>query len=400
MQGYDTWSLDGLTMSSLLSVMFVASSASGPRLLFTYPPNPTATPRVQRPLYGKTSAVRDAQLRSSGDQTSTSSSDSEDDGEDMFGARFIRGESSSSSEDEDEELHDEYATREQRELDTYTNYLGINTNVLGNLLCPGKQLCNKRFEMVINHLAYIAHPASARVSLSHTNYEPGSSRPSRGGDKHSAFESDGESDEFEDSAGMRRDRLDTMQFQSANETPARGRSASTTAFNSRRTSGSLHSRPSNIRTSRESSATHRQSQTSQGPPPSIFPSDNSQDASPLVPFKDKTVSPASMATLSNTLPYSSISTSSLSAPSAQPSSALSTVSELDVWAVVLVIDSPPDQHLSFHLGVYYRDVIVPVMAGLKYEERRNGYVTEQAAKIAALRDKAVDMGELAYRVEL
>jgi predicted Zn-dependent protease with MMP-like domain len=66
--------------------------------------------------------------------------------------------------------------------------------------------------------------------------------------------------------------------------------------------------------------------------------------------------------------------------------------DLEKWAVILVIDVPPDQALSSHLGVYYRDVVVTLMAGLKYEERRSAYVTEEVARITTLRDSAVDNG--------
>jgi hypothetical protein len=58
-----------------------------------------------------------------------------------------------------------------------------------------------------------------------------------------------------------------------------------------------------------------------------------------------------------------------------------------------VIDSPPDQHLTYHLGVYYRDVIAPVMAALKSIEKSARYMSRETELIAGMREKAVEAGE-------
>jgi hypothetical protein len=247
-------------MASLLSVLFVASSASGSRLLFSYPPNPVATPRVQRPLYGKSSAVREAQSRSSQDRgysedaASQSSSDEEAQAPDMFGSRFIRGESSSSSSSEDEDdLHDEYDTRELRERESFKVHLGLDTDVLGDLLCPRKALCNKRFEMVINHLAFIAHPASSR-SRRHqdgSRYNP----RTRNASPYVSDEEDYTEQGTSTSGFFRDSRSKKQSIVTQAGSDERGRSAPPSALSSRRTSRSMPNRPPdvNAKTSRDSS---------------------------------------------------------------------------------------------------------------------------------------------------
>lgn len=395
-------------MASLLSVLFVASSASGSRLLFSYPPNPVATPRVQRPLYGKSSAVREAQSRSSEDHgysedaASQSSSDEEAQGPDMFGSRFIRGESSSSSSSEDEDdLHDEYDTRELRERESFKVHLGLDTDVLGDLLCPRKALCNKRFEMVINHLAFIAHPASSRSR----RYQDGSRYNPRTRNA-SPYVSDEEdyTEQGTSNSTFFRDGRSKKQFTATQGTDERGRSAPPSALSSRRTSRSMPNRPPGIKPSRDSSLSR--SGTSRASSHVQHPSLLHTNSTASDPTQQRTHSRArqqahshltmSLSHLPDSLPSSASSTSqptpsSASIPLPEPSQ-----NELESWAIVLVIDSPPEQHLSYHLGVYYRDVIVPLMAALKYEERRTGYVTREAASIAGLREKARESGEFPY----
>jgi len=330
-------------MSSLLSVVLVASSSSGPRLLFAYPPNAVAIPRVQRPIYGKSAAVRDVQDRSG---HNSSSSEEDDEGDDMFGSRFIRGESSSSSSSEDEAedtgaFVDEYEIKEAKERESYQTYLGMSTSVLGSLLCPPKELCNRRFELVINHLALIAHPAILG-GRRHDN------------DIESLWLSDGEQDGQEEEVDHLHESHDDLR---------KGRSAPSSTVGSRRPSRSA---PQHARGSRDPSATRQPAQ-----PASSRASSNTRSLPPAAQ-----------------LVMSSSSVGSPSPVAAPPQS------DLDNFAVVLVIDSPPDQHLSYHLGVYYRDVVVPIMAGLKYEERRSGYISEEVARIASMREHAMDTGRM------
>lgn len=394
-------------MASLLSVLFVASSASGSRLLFSYPPNPVATPRVQRPLYGKSSAVRDVQSRSSQDHgysedgASQSSSDQEAGGPDMFGSRFIRGESSSSSSSEDEDdLHDEYDTRELRERESYKVHLGLDTDVLGDLLCPRKALCNKRFEMVINHLAFIAHPASSR-----SRRQQDGMRVNARMRNDSPYISD-EEDYAEGNASTSGLFRDNRQKKPSPSNPLpdneRGRSAPASALSSRRTSKSMPTRPADIKSSRESSLTRSGTGRSEHLYHPTLPHTNSTSSDPTQQrthsrarqqaHSNLTMSvshlPESVPSASSTSAHPTPSSASLPLPLAEPNQ-----NELESWAIVLVIDSPPEQHLSYHLGIYYRDVVVPLMAALKYEERRTGYVTREAANIAGLREKARESGE-------
>ena len=578
-------------MTSLLSVLLVSSSSSGSKLLFAYPPNAVATPRVQRPLYGKSSAVRDVQARSPtlrapkrrgepGAEQTTSDDDEEDEeqdsGEDMFGSRFIRGESSSSSssssEDEDDYyesattngapgeniidyVHDEYLTREQRQTETYKVHLGLDTSVLGTLLCPVKELCNKRFEMVVNHLAFIAHPVSKRsrssvisrggaksalpqssrstmrrtshataregggtaastMSLSRTStFEPtfGSDEEDDLEDQEGSGNDEGERDEAPDgtSSSVAQSLLETKRGRKPRDlrTNSTGQeslhqhqqsrmgyrppsnthhqqSVTGSGPNSRRTSHSLPNRPPPLglgqqahtastgaaiaNTNQEKVGGTRRSgssSASSAPPPRFRQMHSSQlqmstssssagavagiagsgsggGAEDGVPASDATTSAS--ASLPPVLgPASSSATTNATAliqsvppqlPPATPSSTTSSTfdsanstaaaaaaaaaaapdsavfpepaasatasgkaeqeeSDLNVFSIVLVIDSPPDQHLTYHLGVYYRDVIAPVMAALKSIEKSARYMSRETELIAGMREKAVEAGE-------
>lgn len=404
-------------MASLLSVLFVASSASGSRLLFSYPPNPVATPRVQRPLYGKSSEVRDVQSRSSQDhgysedamsESSSSSSSEEEDGQqDAFGSRFIRGESSSSSSSEDEDdLHDEYDTRELRERESYKVHLGLDTDVLGDLLCPRKALCNKRFEMVINHLAFIAHPASTKSRKHQEDPLRGNWRSRNDSPVISDDEDIGEPSSST-SALLREGRPLSKKPSPSQHLPLdeRGRSAPASALSSRRTSRSMATRPADLKTSRDSSLSR--SGTSRPELP-LHPTLLHTNSTASDPTQQRTHSRARQHAHSNlTMSLSNLTASTPSGSSTSthqtPSSSSiplplpeTSQNELESWAIVLVIDSPPEQHLSYHLGIYYRDVVVPLMAALKYEERRSGYVTKEAALIAGWREKARESGEFEH----
>lgn len=398
-------------MASLLSVLLVASSANGSRLLFSYPPNPVATPRVQRPLYGKSSAVRDVQSRSSEDldypddgASHSSSAEEEEQGQDLFGSRFIRGESSSSSSSSEDEndLHDEYDTRELRERESFKVHLGLDTDVLGDLLCPRKALCNKRFEMVINHLAFIAHPASSRSRRrqdSRMNPRTRNASPYVSDEEESAEPSTSTSGVFRDS----RHRKQTHAALNNDTSDDRGRSAPASALSSRRTSRSMPSRPIEVRSSRDSSLSRTGTSRPELSQYAMLPHTNSTSSSDRLQQRphSRTRQHAhshltmSQSHLPDTLPSGAPPSTHLTPSSGSVPLPETTQNDLESWAVVLVIDSPPEQHLSYHLGIYYRDVIVPLMAALKYEERRTGYVTREAALMAGLREKARESGRAA-----
>ena len=67
--------------------------------------------------------------------------------------------------------------------------------------------------------------------------------------------------------------------------------------------------------------------------------------------------------------------------------------ELDIFNLVLVIDTPPDKHLSNHLGIYYRDIIVKLAAAVKHEELHTGWLSIEAVKVVELREQAREKGK-------
>lgn len=470
-------------MASLLSVLLVSSSSSGSRLLFAYPPNAVATPRVQRPLYGKSLAVRDIQARSPlhehgairhrrGSKPGSPSSsdddeheDEDEDGQDRFGSRFIRGESSSSSsasssssEDEDDAAgedytytHDEYLTREQRQKESYKVHLGIDTSVLGTLLCPSSELCNKRFEMVINHLAFIAHPVAKRPKQSqHATSRSARQRADKTLSRTNTYETTFGSDEEEEelagaaaSSGLlerRRGRRprDLRTSIGGESVQARlaynnnGRSQPGSGTSSRRTSHSMPNggRPTYPWQQPYSASRRGSSATAAAAGPrdasadrklSDEPSGSNNEGYGDHPFaletKESTTASSSsmppprsrhlhsshlqMSTSSAGPVLGSSGSNSADLPSATTAASATShgaqqdqeESDLNVFSIVLVIDSPPDQHLTYHLGVYYRDVIAPVMAALKSIERSAGYMTREAELIASMRERAVEAGK-------
>ncbi|KAI8457490.1 nitrogen permease regulator of amino acid transport activity 3-domain-containing protein [Phakopsora pachyrhizi] len=57
---------------------------------------------------------------------------------------------------------------------------------------------------------------------------------------------------------------------------------------------------------------------------------------------------------------------------------------LQSFSLALIIDTPPACHLSQHLEVYYRDVVLKLTAALKRLERQNSYLTREAHSIAQI----------------
>lgn len=485
-------------MASLLSVLFVASSANnGSRLLFAYPPDARATPRVQRPLYGKSLDVRRSRQRSSSavsalangdapdsaDEDELAGSNGEDDvvgddqghrglrkpamrSRDIFGSRFVRGESSSSSSGDEQFdnvetraayhdnqdyaersatwnhsrksahfIEDEYATREQRDLDSLDLHLGMDVNTLGKMLCPRKELCNKRFEMVINHLAFIAHPAVSRPRKRPPSREARHADSSRSPkSKHRTLprhdesaitnsDSAGSSEDDHESIPRARDRTDRLHRARRQSSSVSSSSVSSSVFPSRRASMSVPpSRGNSNSGSRSRMSQLRESLSSQSRPSNIYAPDRNMPpihhshSMPAADLSKTVTSPALVDEVKNRsapperLPHNAHipdlgdTNSSLvdedvrdrtSAPATSRKASANQpppVTELDTWAIVLVVDYPPDQHLSYHLGVYYRDIVIPVTAGLKFEERQSQYVSKQAEIILALRERAEEAG--------
>jgi len=74
--------------------------------------------------------------------------------------------------------------------------------------------------------------------------------------------------------------------------------------------------------------------------------------------------------------------------------------DLTMFNLVLIIDTPPDKHLSSHLDVYYKDIVVKLTAAIKFEELKDGWLSREAAKVFQMREKAKDQSQYVIIEEL
>lgn len=65
---------------------------------------------------------------------------------------------------------------------------------------------------------------------------------------------------------------------------------------------------------------------------------------------------------------------------------------LIAFNVVCCIDTPPDSHLSSHLEMYYRDVVIPLTASIKYLERTRAWLGREAMKLRRLKERSYEEG--------
>lgn len=419
-------------MKNLLAIVLATQPEHGtPALTFAYPPVPQPIPRLDRPVYkreqaragdavrldGKT-AKRKAQNGSSKDSSApTSRSQSRgprrDSDDDLTGMRFVRGlrvaSGSSSEEDsphlggldledyessgampgrasngrraygdprslsrggsvtldpeEDEDFapptsfyrkRSRSASRGPAGTDS-SKYLGFSPETWGDLLTP-RDGHGSKLEVVIDALAIIGHPVRVKRQ-----------EPARATDQR----------------------------------PPRSRGRSRTRANSSASApdesgyGSDLSEPSAMGTAEDQpppSETTPAAQVSQltkmlAPPPSTQGSTPSPTETVSASPEDEVLSTSPAARLpfgyspfASKLPETSQKAAadlpdtkkSETTPSPTRSEGLSS------FTLALIVDTPPASHLSEHLDVYYRDVVLKLTAALKRLERARGYVSREA----------------------
>jgi hypothetical protein len=314
-------------MATLLSVILVTSSANlGPTLVFSYPPTPRPTPRLSKPIYSKPAEVVDAQRRSA--STSSSSDDDEPAGTERWDVRFVRGEATGDSSEDDRETSttppDSAATKD---TPGYANYLGgFENSILASLLTPRREMCDKKFEMVIEELAFIGHPVwlGRKGEEIVESEDLGRARMrSRAAAAHDVMESSVQtlsSSVFEQPSPTSRELplpdIQQVTISDQLNVPSKPPASTTPA-------GRVHSVYHTPDMSRHTSS--------------------SSISAPLAGF---TFPPAQAPSTESAVP---------SPPSrTRPRKRDYTAEALESFNLVLVIDTPPDQHLSSHLDVYYR----------------------------------------------
>jgi Nitrogen Permease regulator of amino acid transport activity 3 len=209
----------------------------------------------------------------------------------------------------------------------YGRYLGdFDDSVLASLLTPRREMCDRKFEMVIDALSFIGHP----VWLG------------RKGD---------ESVDLED-RGRARMRSRWSEPSEASSVVDHGSPTSPDApipdVQQITVPDPFSPQPSHTSTPRSTSAAPVGRVTTAPPSVHQTPDTSRQPGSAT---NSRSMSPAVA------LPFQTTSTESsagLSSPKMKPRKRAASQGTLESFNLVLVIDTPPDQHLSSHLDVYYR----------------------------------------------
>ncbi|UZJ55961.1 hypothetical protein CBS101457_005281 [Exobasidium rhododendri] len=177
------------TPSPLLAVLLVTSSSRGASLTFQYPRCPKVEKRYSRVRYHVDDEVNDNEgqqfrlhedemneeydvtldISDDEDETEESESDISDSFQDLDDTRseaegrLRRGELDVASSaggtgagggKERAGASDQRAKR----LRAYQQYLGYDSGILASILAPKRELCHRKFELVIDDLAFIGHP--------------------------------------------------------------------------------------------------------------------------------------------------------------------------------------------------------------------------------------------------
>lgn len=295
--------------------------------MYAYPPDPQAVKRTSRPTYGPA-------YQSSYSFHTVNPQDSDDNSD-------------------DEELGQDDETALAAERKRVETYLGFSNDVLANLLCPNRELCDQPFELVVDQFAFVGHP----VWLGD---EDATRRPSGSG---------AEDDDVRD--GEHRGRTRRRRDMRAAGDPPLARSSSSTLDLAG--SGSLVDRDPTVVPSR----------------PIRQPQDRATSAPPTHPQAGRPTSPIPLAIsptssfASSLAPLSSINSSQHSVHGS---------GRLASFNFIVVVDTPPDSHLSSHLEGYYKDVIVPVTANLKALERKSKWLGKEAARLHNAHEAYLDNG--------
>lgn len=177
------------SVSPLLAVLLVTSSSRGAHIAFQYPRRPKVEKRYSRVRYHveEDEKAKDQyhlqedemdddfegeveELTEDEETSDDSDSDSEDLAEvdegqsDWDGAANRRdadmASNSAAGTNKDNAAKDSIAGLQQRmkRLEAYQQYLGYDTEVLASILSPKRELCHRKFELVIDDLAFVGHP--------------------------------------------------------------------------------------------------------------------------------------------------------------------------------------------------------------------------------------------------
>lgn len=153
----------------ILAIFLVTSSASGPHVVFRWPPDPKSKARLTRAR----PAEQDIELDNPGkaihfDDLAWSLRASDDVIADE-GYEWIANEpkaqheSSRNDEHHHTELDSPIQQPARKDKDEYDDVrvFGYSSKVLASMLCPNTNLCHRRFELLVDDLVFIGHPVCA-----------------------------------------------------------------------------------------------------------------------------------------------------------------------------------------------------------------------------------------------
>ena len=172
------------TPSPLLAVLLVASSSRGVSLAFRYPRRPKVEKRYSRVRYhveddddgrdgerlrehedemddeydGNVELSDDDDEVSEGSDSDTSEANDVDDERSEVGRREMDVASSAGGTGVGGQEMATAAEQRYKRLRAYQQYLGYDCDILASILAPKRELCHRKFELVIDDLAFVGHP--------------------------------------------------------------------------------------------------------------------------------------------------------------------------------------------------------------------------------------------------
>lgn len=364
-------------------------------MLFSYPTFPNPLPRLNKPVYPASTDKRTRQrlyhqrakrnlVQRQKDQGELSSeSDSQPSDSDAASEHpwYTRSETSSTSSEDENDPSDDSPTRDaslgtQRNKGTeYTHFLGIQNSVLASSLIPSrKELRDTKLELVIDHLSFIGHPVHldrGREKRAKAVYE----EEQQAQQKHQRQRSSYGSKDF---AALNSPRP------AAFASPMLKAGGPAAVASSRQNSPSLHPAQDTghvmpmtpMLQARSLAQVSHNGQGHAAAAGNKLESDSVSSNSPLPPGNGMSSSIASLGDMRLPPPASIHEDAAAADPSDPPLlDAAATQAEtrrrsvsahstskssqaLEAFNIVLVIDTPPDRHLSNHLQVYYQDMSV------------------------------------------
>lgn len=254
----------------------------------------------------------------------------------------------------------------------YTHFLGIENNLLASSLIPGrKELRDTKFEFVIDHLSFVGHPVhldrgrEKRAKAANEEKQQQQQQHRRQKSNTSSKELNANSPFVGAFSPMPRSGAGSSRHGSPALTPLQDNNQVlplTPVLQARSMAQVSHTTSATASISQQNGRLESESVSSSSPLPPVAGMSSS-----IVSLGDLQLPPPASANEEGPLPIAATLLEAAQEQRRQRSvSANSAAREnqaLEAFNVVLVVDTPPDRHLSSHLQVYYQDMLVCVCSG-------------------------------------